>query len=260
MNRHIAYPSLKALLQLFLVLLFYMLLTGLVQGLVDYFFKSRLSPLMTSFIQLLAYVISMLLTVSYAVNKRKKDGQSGLSFNGFAGWVAPVVLIATIGFIVGLERISLLLPMPASVERFFEALFKKDIFSVIMLVIAAPVLEEILCRGIVLKGLLASYSPRKAIIISAVFFGLIHMNPWQAIPAFVSGLWLGWIFYKTRSVIPGMIVHATINGTAVLFMFFPQDEQDLLSLLGVSYYIGLCILAVIVFVTGVFLIQRRYPG
>lgn len=260
MNRYIAYPSLKALLQLFLVLLFYMVLTGMAQGLVDYFVKGSMSPLMTSFTQLLAYVISLLLTVSYAVNKRRKDGQSGLSFSGFPGWVAPLVCIATLGLIVGLERISLLLPMPDAIEKFFEGLFKKDVFSVIMLVIAAPVLEEILCRAIVLKGLLASYSPRKAIIISAVFFGLIHLNPWQAIPAFISGLWLGWIFYKTRSVIPGMIVHATINGTAVLFMFFPQYEQDLLSLLGQPYYIGLCILAVIVFIAGIFLLQRRYPG
>lgn len=256
MNNNPAYPNIKALFPLFFVLVFYMLLTGLAQGLLDYFYNG---PLPT-FVQLLAYVMAMLLTISYALSKRKKNGQTGVSLHGFAPWIAPVVIIATVGLIVGLERISLLLPMPKAVEQFFEGLFKNDLFSVIMLVVAAPVLEEILCRAIVLKGLLSNYSPRKAIILSAVFFGLIHLNPWQAIPAFVAGLWLGWIFYKTRSVIPGILVHATINGTAVLFMFFPQDEQDLLSLVGVSNYIGLCVAAAIVFVSGTLLIQRRYPG
>ncbi|WP_409994892.1 CPBP family intramembrane glutamic endopeptidase [Chitinophaga pinensis] len=44
--------------------------------------------------------------------------------------------------------------------------------------------------------MLKRYPPRKAIVISALFFGLIHLNPWQALPAFCIGLLLGWVFTK----------------------------------------------------------------
>ncbi|MCS3736592.1 CPBP family intramembrane glutamic endopeptidase [Mucilaginibacter dorajii] len=118
-------------------------------------------------------------------------------------------------------------------------------------------MEELLCRGIVLGGLLKNYPPYKAILISALFFALIHLNPWQALPAFFSGLFLGWIFYKTKSVIPGMIIHATNNGLVMLFVFLPKNKQDLLNLLGMPYYIVLCVLAAIVFVGGCFIIDRK---
>jgi hypothetical protein len=156
-----------------------------------------------------------------------------------------------------MERLGTLIPMPKVVEKMFEDLFKKDVFSIITIVIAAPLLEEILCRGIILKGLLQRYPARKAIIISALFFGLVHMNPWQALPAFCIGLFMGWIFYKTNSVIPGIIVHATNNGMAALFLFFPEDKQDILSLTGMPYYIILCVSAALIIVLCCLYIQRK---
>jgi len=159
--------------------------------------------------------------------------------------------------IVGMERLGTLIPMPKVVEKMFEDLFKNDLFSIMTIVIAAPLLEEILCRGIILKGLLKRYPARKAIIISALFFGLVHMNPWQALPAFCIGLFMGWIFYKTNSIIPGIIVHATNNGMAALFLFFPKDKQDILSLTGMPYYIILCISAAIIVVLSCLYIHKK---
>jgi len=171
--------------------------------------------------------------------------------------VVPVVIIATLALVVGLEWIADLLPMPDSVQKFFENMIKKDIISIIQLTIAAPVMEEILCRGIILKGLLKNYAPQKAILISALFFAAIHLNPWQAIPAFFGGLFLGWVFYKTRSVIPGMIIHATINSTASVMLFLPKSQQNFSGLLGESYYIILCILAALIFTSGCVIIHKK---
>jgi membrane protease YdiL (CAAX protease family) len=160
--------------------------------------------------------------------------------------------------VVGLEWVSNLLPMPESVRKFFERLSTKDFSTIIMLVIAAPILEEILCRGIVLKGLLKNYAPNKAIVISALFFGLIHLNPWQALPAFLGGLFLGWTYYKTQSVIPGMIIHATINGTAVLLLFLPyQREQSFATLLGWPFYILLYVFSIAIFIGGCWFINKN---
>ena len=211
------------------------------------------------FVNLLGYIFSLLFTIRYAIKKSKKqEGNAfSLSFNKIPGWLFPVIIISTLALVVGIERISDILPMPPSVQKFFEDIFTKDVFSIISVVIAAPIMEEILCRGIVLGGLLKNYPPHKAILISALFFALMHLNPWQALPAFFGGLFLGWVFYKTKSVIPGMVIHGINNGIAMLFVFLPKNKQGFLGLVGMPYYIVLCVFAAIVFVSGCFIIDRK---
>jgi membrane protease YdiL (CAAX protease family) len=254
-----AYPNVRALIKLFFVLFLYMIAGGILLGLFAHEITRLGSSLLKSLLSLLSYVITFLVTIRYAIKKSKKQQPYSFSigFNKIQGWVIPVLIISTLAFVVNLEHIADLIPMPDSVQKFFESVFKKDIFSVITIVIAAPVLEEILCRGIILQGLLKNYSPNKAILISALFFAIMHLNPWQALPAFFGGLFLGWIYYKTRSVIPGMIIHATINATATAFLFLPKQQQSLLNLLGKPYYIVLCLFSVIVFVAGCALIHRK---
>jgi uncharacterized protein len=255
------YPDVKSIFRLFFVLLFYMVIGGIFFGILlvvlDALHLS--SPLSKSFLNLLMYIITLLITIKYAIRKSKKLQISSfnVSFNKIRGWLVPVIIISTLALVVGLERISALIPMPLSVQKFFELAFTRNIFSIITAVIAAPILEEILCRGIVLRGLLKNYPPNKAILISAIFFAAIHMNPWQALPAFCGGLFLGWVFYKTQSVIPGMIIHATINATATLFLFLPQHQQDFLSLLGLPYYIILCVLSALIFASGCMIIHKK---
>ncbi len=254
-----AYPDIKSLIRLFFVLLFYIIICGIVTGLLLAVLIGPhvKSPLLDSFLNLLSYVITFLLIIRYAVKKIRQGSPLNFSFNKIEGWIVPVVVICTLALVVGLERVSDLIPMPKSVEKFFENLITKDVFSILTATIAAPILEEILCRGIVLKGLLKNYPPYKAILISAIFFGIIHMNPWQAIPAFFGGLFIGWIFYKTQSIIPGMIIHATNNTTAVLFLFVPRNQQGFSCLLGAPNYVILCLLSVIVFVGGCYIIHKR---
>jgi membrane protease YdiL (CAAX protease family) len=216
-------------------------------------------PLLRSLLNFLIYVVTMLVTIRYAIKKSKKqEGASfGISFNKTPIWLIPVIVVSTIALVVFLERIASLIPMPVSVQKFFEKAFSKDIFSIITMVIAAPVLEEILCRGIVLRGLLKNYPDYKAILISAIFFAAIHMNPWQAVPAFFGGLFLGWVYYKTQSVIPGMIIHATINTTGSIFLYLPNNHQSFLSLLGLTNYIILCVVSVLAFSAGCIIVQKR---
>ena len=69
--------------------------------------------------------------------------------------------------------------------------------TLISVSIFAPLFEEWLCRGLVLRGLLQKTHPASAIIVSAAFFAVLHMNPWQALPAFLLGLLFGYVYYKT---------------------------------------------------------------
>ena len=90
--------------------------------------------------------------------------------------------------------------------------------------IFAPIFEEWLCRGMVLRGLLNAKredgsrvsSPFWAIVISSLFFAAIHGNPWQAIPAFTMGCLMGYVYYRTGSLKLTMLMHCVNNTFAVI--------------------------------------------
>ena len=88
--------------------------------------------------------------------------------------------------------------------------------SFLVVAIFAPIFEEWLCRGMVLRGLLTKMKPAWAIVISALFFAVIHANPWQALNAFLIGLMMGYVYYKTGSLLLTMLIHFVNNGTAVV--------------------------------------------
>ena len=90
-------------------------------------------------------------------------------------------------------------------------------------VVVAPLIEEAVYRGFILGGLLRRYSAPTAILVSAVLFALAHLNPYQFVTAFSGGLLLGWIYVRTRSLWPCVILHALTNlkPTLVIMGAFP---------------------------------------
>ena len=104
----------------------------------------------------------------------------------------------------------------------------------------APLSEEIVLRGAVLrsllsKPLLAGRSERvnawTAIAISAVFFALVHFNPAQMPHAFVIGLLLGWMYWRTGSILPGVAYHWANNSIAyILYNIYPNPDIKLIDI------------------------------
>ena len=80
--------------------------------------------------------------------------------------------------------------------------------------IIAPVTEELLMRGLVLKNL-SRVSQRLAIILSALIFGLMHENLLQFLFTFPLGILLGYITIRHNSVTPAIIVHIAVNSFGV---------------------------------------------
>src|SRR5690606_36763881 len=104
--------------------------------------------------------------------------------------------------------------------------------SILAAVIAAPVLEEILMRGIILDGFLKRYNPAKSIIWSALIFAVFHLNLWQGVSAFTFGLLAGWLYWKTRSLSLCILLHAIGNGMSVM-------QYKAIGIISVTEYIGL---------------------
>ena len=84
--------------------------------------------------------------------------------------------------------------------------------STALLLLVAPIGEELLFRGMILRGLLANYGVPKAILGSSLLFAAVHLNPWQAVPTFFVGVLLAWLFVRTRSLPLCILVHALWNG------------------------------------------------
>lgn len=97
---------------------------------------------------------------------------------------------------------------------------------ILLAVIMAPIFEEIVFRGIIQKGLInKGVNPWKAIIISAVIFGLVHGNPWQFVGAVLLGTVLGLVYHKTKSLLLPILLHAFNNLCSSILIFYGKTES-----------------------------------
>jgi len=122
--------------------------------------------------------------------------------------------------------LRIVLPPPQWLQQLFEDLFmSKDrlLSRVFLLVIMAPVTEELLFRGIILRGLLSRYRPFTAVLLTSLLFAALHMNPWQSLSALFLGLLFGWFYLRTGSVALCVLAHAFTNGMSILFTLLPFD-------------------------------------
>lgn len=126
------------------------------------------------------------------------------------------LLVFCVSYIVG-ESMTYM-PGYEAIVAFYEEVFANidPLFMFLGVVLIGPICEEIIFRGIILEGLLKNYSTQKAIIFSALIFGLIHFIPIQVINAFFMGIILGWIYLKTRSLWICIALHVINNGLSVL--------------------------------------------
>ena len=85
------------------------------------------------------------------------------------------------------------------------------VLQFISLCLIAPIFEEIIYRGIMLEELNKRYRSIKAILISALFFGIMHFNLHQAINGFFIGIVMGVIYIKTDSLILTIFLHFINN-------------------------------------------------
>ncbi len=122
--------------------------------------------------------------------------------------------------------------LPNWVENEFDLILKER-WGYVAVGLLAPLSEEIVFRGAILRSLLSSsrLSAWGAIAISALLFALIHMNPAQMPHAFIIGLLLGWMYWRTGSILPGMAYHWINNSAAyVLYNVYPDPDVKLIDI------------------------------
>lgn len=146
-------------------------------------------------------------------------------------WVALFTLGAIIPLTFLYEQLGI--EMDDSAERLFASLMKEP-WGYVAVGILAPLAEEIVFRGAILRTLLDMMSKKNhwvAIMISAAIFGVVHGNMAQFVNALLMGLILGWMYYRTKSLVPGILLHWVNNTVAfILANILPQTHGKLIDL------------------------------
>lgn len=203
-----------------------------------------------------------------AQSRRNEFFETGYSldssnFGRLGGFrMALIVSVATLA--LGFVTDSLNAIMPQTPEWFENAMAQiMDApvwITLISVSIFAPLFEEWLCRGVILRGLLQKTHPVSAILVSAVFFAVLHMNPWQALPAFILGALFGYIYYKTGSLKLTMLMHCVNNTFAVVFSKIPslENAEGFADVMSTWAYVCIFI-ASIAFLAATFVVVRNIP-
>ena len=134
------------------------------------------------------------------------------------------IIIISVGFIVIIDELDRivykLFGQPDFLQELVEQLritsIRNGIFIVFTTVIVAPLVEEILFRGYLQKVLEESWEDiTKAILVTSIFFALVHLNLYWIVQIYLLGLVLGYLAWRTNSIFPGIILHGLNNGFAV---------------------------------------------
>lgn len=196
---------------LILFFLFFTLLLPIPKGIAEYLlnFIGPATANMGAFVTQLGVYILL-------IKKLKKDYNLNLklNFDINAKFYIFIILI-WVGYRLTYDNSIAILVQRLSpnswIHEAFEEMTKYPITALFSVCIVAPIVEEIFCRGYVLDKLAKRYSKNKALILSALFFAILHMNLIQGVNTFLIGIFLGAIYLKTNSLIPCIVLHFVNN-------------------------------------------------
>ena len=101
------------------------------------------------------------------------------------------------------------------------------VLTLIAAAVVAPLVEETFFRGLLYGGLRERIGVAGAMLVSTLFFTALHFSIDQFIPIFVLGLFLAWLYEKTGSLYPGILLHAVNNAVSLLLFAFIQSRGGL---------------------------------
>lgn len=257
-------PGFGGMTGLFLLFLLGSLLGSIISGVFVLMMGSSESVMQYS--MLIAYPVSFIPPLLYASAKSRRneffDKGYALDSNNFGARggfaMAVIVSIATLAAAFVCEPVSVMLPdMPETLKKSLELLMDGPLWAALLSVsVFAPLFEEWLCRGLVLRGLMKHMNPTEAILVSAAFFAILHMNPWQAIPAFLLGILFGYVYYRTGSLKLTMLMHCVNNTFSLLLSKIPglEDIESFMDILSPWAYAGIYVACVLMLASAVILI------
>ena len=201
------------------------------------------------------YLVTMGLMIGFTLLYRRFRHGTSKTLRFSARGLNPILLLWGLVMMLAagvvIEPVVDLLPMPSS------AVYGRGFWAIVTLVVMAPVLEEILCRGIILESIRAKYGVVAALFLSAAFFAVLHGHPALAVNAFVMGLILGFIYIETNSIFSVILLHALNNGAAFLLIMVGLDGATMRSVIANdTLYTIVYVVALALFAASGYMIYR----
>jgi len=125
---------------------------------------------------------------------------------------------------------ELLDTLNAYVEKTYGNLLKaNNVYEAILIVFVVAIIpalsEEVMFRGFIQRSFELRMKPFYAALVTAIFFGANHFNPYGLIPLIILGLYFGFAAYMSGSIIIPIILHFLNNFTAVMLYFIFGDDE-----------------------------------
>jgi len=221
-NEKKAYPKIKNAVLLCLLFLGVQIGSGFIAGNIFRLYGISNESLIYGISLIIINILTFALVIFIGFKKTKQKFNEVFKFNNVPPdyWLAVIVLM--IGLIIVFSEIDNIInyffPMAGFLQDMFETILIKQMFfiSIILVGIVPAITEEMFFRGVILNGFTANYSNKKAILISALLFGIIHLNPWQFVTAFIIGLILAWVYINTKSILLCVYMHFFNNVMSVI--------------------------------------------
>lgn len=207
------YPNWLDILAIIGIILAANLLAGMLLGVISIFVTIK-----PAFMQALSYALAFGLAIIFTILLQRQRGlKKNLIKLNIKKINLPLVLwgVALI-FVLGVVIEPLLDMFPSRYLDFLDSAIGTGGWAIVTTVVMAPILEEILFRGLILEPIREKSGALRAVLISAAIFGVIHIIPQQAINAFLIGIILGYIYIKTRSLASVIVIHAINNALAYI--------------------------------------------
>ena len=153
------------------------------------------------------------------------------------------------------------LPPPSWFWELFNKVLESDygIYGAILKVaIVAPIIEEMIFRGVIMHGLMRNYSKFTAVFVSALMFALFHLNPWQFPATFILGILLGILMVRTNNIFLCILGHS-INNSLVLvnIKYWDQIKNSFYMQLDKNDQLIISTVLVLVSLVFIFILSRR---
>ncbi len=132
----------------------------------------------------------------------------------------PIAVFLNYIGILFLSRFGRIMPNPIPIP----SNIKEYLLSFIIIALTPGICEEVMFRGMIMRTY-EVYGRKKAIILSAVLFGLFHFNLQNLLGPIFLGLMFGVLVSKTKSLLSSIVGHIVNNTVALTIGFLSNDIQ-----------------------------------
>lgn len=226
---------------------------NLIQSIIDSFVNSNIIYFST-----IGVLISAIILTKFTLSKRNQKYKNFITNNSerINFKIIVITLITAVSLSIVILNINSLIISPDYENPLLKTIFKDNMIGIIFALLIAPIMEEVIFRGIILGGLKKNYSMLSALLISSLLFSISHFTLVQLVPTFIAGIYFGYIFYKSGSLILSMFAHFSYNLFPIIMVQFQGIGDKIIN--NILYRFITLGLAIIFFIYGIWILSKKF--